>query len=113
MDFQKQCDEHVPIFEGLKPPSPLKKWWNRGVYRVMVFCGLLPDWSNPHNAPPAHGPEIAHKFMQMPDLLVCARCGAGRNHLIHRFEGVNNAEEKRLPQECREEEPTQELDPLI
>lgn len=89
MDFQKQCDENVPIFEGLKSPSPFKKWWDRGVYRVMVFCGLLPDWSNPHNAPPAHGPETTHKFMSMPDLLVCARCGGGKNHLVHRFQGVS------------------------
>lgn len=92
MDLQKQCDATVQI-PDIKPPNPLKQWWVREWHKALVFLGLRPDWQDPDNAPPAFAPVAPHKYLFMPDLQCCAKCGGGRNHAIHQIsEGATNAE---------------------
>ena len=82
MDFQKQCDEQVQI-PDIHLPHPVRQWWARAWHELMVFLGHRPDWRDPDNAPPAFLPAAPHKYLWMPDLQCCVKCGGGRNHPIH------------------------------
>ena len=60
----------------------ISEWW----YGLKVKMGLATDWLNADNAPPAFA-SSPHKYVQMPDLKCCPKCGGGRLHKIH-TEGV-------------------------
>jgi len=67
-------------------PNWLASWWARAWHDFLLFWGLRPDWTNPDNAPPAWE-ALPHKYLTMPDLKCCAKCGGGRNHQIHEVGG--------------------------
>ena len=63
-------------------PGSLALWRAETWHNFLVWLGLRTDWMNPDNAPPAFEAR-AHKYLAMPDLKCCAKCGGGRAHKIH------------------------------
>ena len=86
MDLQEQCDAKVQI-PDIRPPNRFRAFLVLEWHKALVFLGLRPDWTDPDNAPPAFLPVQPHKYLTMPDLLCCAKCGGGRKHAIHQIEG--------------------------
>lgn len=84
MDLQKQCNEQVQI-PNIVAVSRWRQFWAKSWHDVLVFLGLRPDWLNPDNAPPAFPECKPHKFIWMPDLRCCPKCGGGKNHAIHQL----------------------------
>ena len=67
---------------GGRRASSLERWWDTKWNNLLVFLRLRTDWMNPDNAPPAFS-ATPHKYVDMPDLKCCPKCGGGRLHKIH------------------------------